>query len=434
MPIALLFAAALVSPSPEPSVAPPTPAPAGIFSTSGLVRLYEFQKINAVGTNQRALNIGGALHAEYTRNAHPFTLGATYYAAEPFGLNGPNPQSNTGLDNTLPAYRYSALGELYAQYRTWRDFIQLGKMQIASPWANAADGRLIPVTYQGVVGRHYFESGWDIGITRIARFKSRTSSTFDANNLLTNATTPGFLLVELTRSAGTISGSVHQYWFYDIASMTYAQVRVRLSDRAFTAAQAVAESDIGRALLGTIHNHTLGLQLGTRIGVVNATLGYDTAPRVTYITTAPQTIFAQSAVAGSSTVRALGGGRFAVAGGGIASPYTDGYVADPLFTTAIAASLVDRRSAGYAFKFTLTAQSGNGRFSGTLARGFYNYSNSLSSATATETDADGTYFLSNIDPARVYSGFSIRQRWGYRTTTGAPLRFLYSRTQLQYDF
>lgn len=396
------------------------------------MRAYQFQRINRSGLNQQATNFGGGVHAEYTFNARPLTLGATYYFADPLGQNGSRPQTNPKIDNSLPGFSYSSLGELYVEFRSWRDFAQVGKMQLATPWAGSADARLIPVTYQGLTARHYFGRGWDFGLTRVARFKSRTSSTFDANDLLTQATTPGFLLLDLTHTAGAFSGSLHQYWFYDVAAMTYAQVRVQISERTFVAAQMVAEADIGKSLVGTIHNHTIGLQAGTKIGALDATLGYNSSPGVLYRTAAPKTIFQPAG--GTPAVRSLGNGIFAVAGGGIASPYSDAYTADPLFTTSFVASLVDRRSTGSAFRFQLAGTTANGRFSGILARGFYDYSNALGPATATESEFDGTYFLSNIDPTRVYTGFSIRQRWGYRTSTGPPFDFLYSRTQLQYNF
>ncbi|GAC1388782.1 MAG: hypothetical protein NVSMB31_03490 [Vulcanimicrobiaceae bacterium] len=431
MHLAALSIAALATASPSPAPMPQH-TPAGTFSTSGVLRAYEFQKINRAGVNASAFSLGGALHAEYTTAARPLTFGITYYFADPLGTNGADPQRDPRIDNSLPGFAYRSLGELYAQYRTFRDVIQIGKMQLKSPWANPADGRMIPVTFQGVAARRYFAPGWDLGIMRVARFKSRTSSTFDANNLLTNATTPGFLLVDVTRSAGSFTGSLHQYWFYDVASMTHAQVRFELSDRSFIAAQGIEEHHIGRALIGSIHSHMLGVQIGTRVGDVNATLGYNRAPAVTYVTNNPASIFQPTG--GTAAKRALGGGRFQVAGGGIASPYTDGYVADPLFTTSLVASLVDRRSTGSAIKFALSATSGNGRFSGSIAHGFYDYSNPLGAATATETELDGTYFLSNVDPTRSYTGFSFRQRWGYRASSGPPFAFLYSRSQLQYTF
>ncbi|MDP9018308.1 MAG: OprD family outer membrane porin, partial [Candidatus Eremiobacteraeota bacterium] len=425
----MLAAVATASPAPTPA---PLATPQGAFTTSGVVRAFEFQRINRVGVNANAFSLGGSLHAEYTTSARPLTLGLTYYFADPVGTGGPNPRTNPNIDNSLPGFPYRSLGELYAQYRTFRDVLQIGKMQLTSPWANAADGRMIPVTFQGITARRYFAPGWDLGVMRVARFKSRTSSAFDANNLLTNATTPGFLLVDLTRTAGSFSGSLHTYWFYDVASLTHAEVRLALSERSFITAQGIEEHEIGRALVGTIHSHVLGLQYGTRIGAVNATLGYNAIPAVSYRTNNPGSIF--QPVGGTPNKRALGRGLFEVAGGGIASPYTDGYVADPLFTTSLVASLVDRRSTGSAIKLAFSATSGNGRLTGSIAHGFYDYSNRLGTATATETELDGTYFLSNVDPTRGYTGFSFRQRWSYRASSGPPFAFLYSRSQLQYTF
>ncbi|HUY11651.1 MAG TPA: OprD family outer membrane porin, partial [Candidatus Dormibacteraeota bacterium] len=378
-----LLLAARASPTPAP-----TPTPFGTLSRSGVLRAYDFQRYNRVGVNQSATNFGGSLHLEYTASSRPFTLGATYFFANPLGTNGSDPRSDPQVDNTLPGYSYSSLGELFAQYRTWRDFVQLGKMQIATPWANGADGRLIPVTFQGLVARRYFGRGWNLGLVRVARFKSRTSATFDADNLLTTARTSGFLMLSLSRAAGSFTGSLHQYWFDNIASLTYAQASWKLSHRRFIGAQGVIENDAGAALLGVIHNRTLGLQFGQRIGAVTATLGYDEAPAVLYLTSTPSSIFQPTG--GTAAFANAGGGLFRVVGGGIASPYTDGYVADPLFTTSIVTSLVDRRSPGSALELAFEASDASGRLSGRIARSFFDFSNPLGSASATESALDAT--------------------------------------------
>lgn len=376
----------------------PTPLPQSVFSADGFVRAYAFQRINRSAPGQRAFNFGGGIHAEYTRTARPLTAGLTYYFADPLGTNAADPQHSAAIDNTLPGYAYRSLGELYLEYRTWRAFVQVGKMQITTPWANSADARMIPVTYQGVIATRYLARGWSAGFARIVRFKSRTSATFDANDLITQARTPGFTLADVAYRAGRVRAAFDQYWFYDVASLTYLQARYDASRRIFLAVQGVAESQSGRALLGSIHNHTLGAQIGTR-GRVQATIGYD-----------------------------------AVLGSPILSPYTDGYVADPLFTTGMVASLVDQRASGHAIRFALTAATRDGRLGATLAHGFYSYATPRGPGSAVESEADVTVLLSPIDPTRIYTGFSLRQRWGYRAGTGPPLHFLYSRTQLQYVF
>lgn len=428
--LVLSAASALASPSPAPTSA--APAPQGVLTTAGVLRAYAFQKINQSGTNQRAINFGGSLHADYAPPNSPLAAGLTYFFADPLGANGPQPQRNPGIDNSLPGYAYSSLGELYLQYRTFRDLIQTGKMSIVTPWAGPADARLIPVTYQGTMVRRYFAPGWDAGIMRIARYKSRTSFTFDANDQLTPAATGGFLLLDLTRTAGSFTGSLHHYRFYDVADLTYAYARVDFSPRGFAAVQGIIENNAGRSLVGLVHNHTIGVQLGRKIGAATATLSYNYAPPVSYVTANPASVFVPTG--GTPAVRSLGGGLFRVAGGGIASPYTDGLTADPLFTTSIVASFVERRSTGSGVKLQVSAASGNGRLSGSVAHAFYDYGNALGPATATESEADVTYQISNLDIARPGTGLSLRQRWAYRASSGPPFGFLYSRTQLQYSF
>lgn len=357
-----------------------------------------FQRLNRVGINQRAWNFGGSLHGEATLKSHPLTIGATYAFADPLGTNGPNPQSNAGLDNSLPGYSISSLSELYAQYRTWRDFVQVGKFSIDTPFANAADKRMIPITFQGAQLRHYFGGGWNLGLMQMARFKSRTSSTFDANTLLSQQRTAGFTLLEATKGSGNVSVSADQYWFSDIASLTYLSGQLNVGARRVLSAQTVIEDQAGRALAGLIHNHTYGLQYLAHAGAVDASLGVDYAP---------------------------------YNGTGILSPYTDGLTSDPLFTTAIAASQSDKRSFGTSWKLTLSGTVDNGHVPWGLAHAHYNYG---SNGTSDETDAEVAFNLGRIDPTKIYTGLSLRQRWGYRITNTNPLRFLYSRTQLQYTF
>ena len=156
--------------------------------------------------------------------------------------------------------------------------------------------------------------------------------------------------------------------------------------------------------------------------------GVDYAPAVTFITTAPASIFRPL---GAPAPAALGGSRFAVLGGGIASPYTDSLTSDPLFTTSLAASQSDKRSAGTSFKLALAGTLCSGHIPWAFSQAHFDFG---AVGTADETDADVTFNLGRIDPTKLYSGLSLHQRWGYRITDSAPLRFLYSRTQLQYTF
>lgn len=367
------------------------------FTSSGTLRAYVFQRLNRVGQNQRAWNFGGSLHGEATLKSRPFTIGATYSFADPLGTNGSNPQHNSALDNSLPAYSIRALSELYAQVRTWRDFAQLGTFGIDTPFANTADKRMVPITFQGVQARHYFGGGWNISAMHMARFKSRTSSTFDANTLLTTQRTSGFSMVEVSHGANNVNLSIDRYWFCDIADLSYLSGQWTIGNSTLSA-QTVIEDQAGRALVGRIHDHTYGMQFATRIGDIDASLGFDYAP-------------------GNGT--------------GIMSPYTDGVTADPLFTTSLATSQSDRRSPGTSWKLSLGGTVGDGHIPWTISQAHYNFD---SAGIADETDGDVALNLGRIDPTKLYMGLSLHQRWGYRITNTAPLRFLYSRTQLQYTF
>jgi hypothetical protein len=160
---AFLLAATVLAASASPA---PTPTPKPWIENltwNGAARAYYFVRSNgntclASGCNPKgtpdaqAFSSGLKLHGTFTIPRTAWSLGATYFGAEPFGTNAPgvlgvgyNPQ----VDNTLPGYGLSTLGEMYVQYKTPGVFFQTGKEEINTPWANAADSRIVPLLFQG---------------------------------------------------------------------------------------------------------------------------------------------------------------------------------------------------------------------------------------------------------------------------------------------
>jgi len=163
---ALLAAPAGAQPKPK---ATPTPNP---FSYSGYVRAYYFTRQNASiypqtfkAINQASFNTAISLHAQYTFENSPITVGGTYLYANP--LDGcPTPVSHLSLpcgkqtftgqsivptnpDDTLPGFVLSTLYEAYVQYKDPTLYVKLGDQVINTPWANASDSRLKPVAFEG---------------------------------------------------------------------------------------------------------------------------------------------------------------------------------------------------------------------------------------------------------------------------------------------
>ncbi len=88
-----------------------------------------------------------------------------------------------------------------------------------------------------------------------------------------------------------------------------------------------------------------------------------------------------------------GNGTTTIYYGGWASPYTDSYATDPLFTTSISQGMVDRRSPGSRSKFLRTAFMDQKQIRFISSQAYYDYGNATGGVAPTqEFNLDGTYF------------------------------------------
>jgi hypothetical protein len=145
--------------------------------------------------------------------------------------------------------------------------------------------------------------------------------------------------------------------------------------------------------------------------------------------------------AGTAQCTNLGGGRANIYYGGIASPYTDSYAADPLFTTGGTQGMVDRRSPGSSVKVAATFTSDDRQFVAIVDQEWYDYSNPGYATSTNSTGFDVQYFFSKVPKTGLYKGFSFRVRQFSRSATnfappGEPIAglFKYGRYQAEYDF
>lgn len=493
---------ASADPVPSPAASPaakPHARAGGTFSWGGNARAFYFQRINGntclgagcdpKGTpNSSALNFGGKLHGQYTFAGSPWTIGATYLGADPFGANPPGVLGvgyNPLVDNTLPGYAISTLAESYLQYEASGITFKTGKEIINTPWANDSDSRMVPVSFQGTLLSAKVSPQLTLGAMYMARFKSRVTSAFNSNTLLTSCntanptgkgpiagepgtftvegdpcnpqqTTPGFALFSATYDANGLTLNADQYQIYDLVRLTYADVKYSYERKSptnpFVAAQYLAESDTGRALLGTVRVHGSGFEFGESWGRnVDVAASYNQVPFSTYVVTAADcsgdaaspskiktgTIFGGVPNASATWVPA---GKVLCYGGGIASPYTDNYETDPLFTTSIGQGLGDIHKGGTGVRLAFTIQTNDRRLKTILSEARYDdslpgtSSGASNSDVRTEANVDVQYFFSAVVPGRSYRGLSIRERWVNRNQTFSPFKFNYMRSQLEYDF
>jgi outer membrane porin, OprD family len=480
----------------------PAPTPTPLFTYSGDVRAFYFGRTNGNSCltckpkgspNATAFNFGGSLHGQINIPHTPWALGATYMGAYPFGANAPGPLNNIGynpqIDNTVPGYPLSVFGEEYLQYKNAGTFGQIGKEMLTatqSPWANSADTRILPATYQGTQISTSPTADLTIEAMYIARWKSRVTSAFNSNTLLTSCntayptdkgpvqgasgtftvpgdlcsmqrTTHGFGLASASYVFGAsgLALSAYQYQIYDLVDMTWLSGQYNFAKRSFAnpfvAGQFLAENNDGQSYLGVVHNHTVGGLIGTNVANnLTFTAGYDNAPATRYVVPTAQCKGTLSSPVGPKLDAIFGGlpdpsesapkGFVVCYGGGVASPYTDGYTSDPLYTTSLTQGMSEVTKPGTAAKTTLTWFADNHRLRLLASDAWYSYSlpgsikNIGNGDGRMEFDLDAWFFLNAVHPGQPYKGLSIRQRYGDRTFSFAPFEFKSSRTQLEYDF
>ncbi len=457
--------AAAQQPVPTPKL---TASPSSAFKFSGNVRVYNFTRTNEVGTNAAAFNTEAKLHGEYRFANSPWTIGVSYFGADPFGANGPEPGFNKKVDNTLPGYALSLLGEYYLQYKTYAVTAWTGKQIIDTPWANASDSRLVPVIFQGTALSVDVSPQTTLGAMYMARFRHRTSSDFESNTMLTSCdntgskvpgdpchpqfTTPGFLLLYATqRFSPQLTANVYNYQVYDIVNLLYIDTKYNYASKSpfdpYVGLQYVAESNTGASDIGVVHNRTFGFQFGASAGKnIELALSFNASPVVTYTTPS-----ASLCGGGSGKFDPKLGGIFGGAvglpvhgapkgtvfcyGGALASPYTDSYTSDPLYTTMMSQSLADTHKPGFANKISGTFHTNDRRWVAIVQEGWFNYG--LPSAPADivkEFTGDLTYHFNAVDPKQPYRGLALRYRYEDRRQFTAPFDFKYNRAQLEYTF
>jgi outer membrane OprD family porin len=472
----LQIAAAGADPAPAPKVTP-TPNP---FSYSGQVRAYYFTRQNASaypkGTgqlNQTSFNTSLKLHGEYVF-ARNLTAGATYVLVNPLGANGPcnntanygpgggcqqYPTSNNTFkmsDTTLPGYAMNALAEAWLQYKDKLWYAKVGTQLLNTPWAGPSDSRLKPSFFEGADVKYAIAPGWSLGLARMIQWQARNQSDFNKSTLLTIksdgtiAPVTGFLLGTLTYKHGsTFTGALNYYQFYDIANLLWLEGRwtdPHSPMKPYFGLQLANESSNGKALVGMIDNQTIGAQIGASLGRnVDVAISYDHIPWKSKDVSAASCGAAQSAsglflpTGGTPICQTLPSGLFRIFYGGIASPYSDSFATDPLYTGEFSQTMVDRRSAGDSYKIAATFQPNDKRFKAILSRTIFNYGNGAGSEKTYENNIDVTWFFNKVPSNGPYRGLSLRHRYAERTLSntvlfgGLPL-FKYNRTQLQFDF
>lgn len=482
----------LPSPTPKPAPTAKPSAATNPFSYRGYVRVYDFTRQNASagapGVNQQSIEPAISLHADYRFGDSGFSVGGSYLYATPF--NGcATPQSHRtqpcgsvkapslNPDDTLPGFTLNTFYEAYLQYKDAHLYGKIGDQVINTPWANASDSRLKPAAFQGVDVAYVLPHHFSVDVMDMTRFESRTNSTFDNKTLLTSfnpgytgmptyifnpggngVSTAGFQYARFGYAdpAG-LTSNVYAYHFSDIANLDWFDAKytfVHERAKPWLAVQGGIERNTGASVVGKISSNVVGAQIGAAVTkTITVSLGYNQIPRRSETIPLPTGISCSSkllvsAKPGSTMPFILpanapecitnGNGTATVFYGGLASPYTDSYATDPLFSTSLTQGMADRRAPGDGTKLAATYTSTNKRLIVAVSRAYYNYGFALGQQQTAETDADAQWYARPLGKGP-YKGLLLRYRYGARTFDhtstfgGAPL-FKYNRAQLEYDF
>jgi hypothetical protein len=462
---------------------------------------YSPAKYNYNAVNQQTFEAGLSLHGAY--NFSGFQVGGTYLLADPFNncdlvidqtkglpcISHVPPDTNP--DGTLPSYQLATLYEAYASYNDNGIYAKIGNQVINTPWTPNSDSRIKPDAFQGA-DASYTWGPWTIEGMDMLRFESRVSSWFTQSTLLTgypptgnsglpgNNTPPGnvkfasndpfgfiktdgFYLGRVAYATHNLTGELDYYSISDIANIVWATAKYTFPVylKPFIAAQFGDETNTGLSAIGKIDSQVTGVQAGVNLlPQMQLVAGYDDMPWKSQLVTLPSGSSCSSSTHllkigspadGSYTfpyfipnnapqcVPGAAAGTATVFYGGWASPYSDSYATDPLFTTQMTQGVVDRHVAGSSWKAALVFTSANHQFVGTISTAYYNAGNAGGAEGSNENNIDAMYYFRAVRPGRPYKGLLLRYRYGERFFNntliygGLPV-FKYNRAQLEYDF
>ncbi|HEY1428439.1 MAG TPA: OprD family outer membrane porin [Candidatus Tumulicola sp.] len=475
---------------------------------------FSSSKYSSTGVNQATWASSIGLHADYKLDTllPGLFIGGSYFYSNP--LDGPcsvasehakgdpcvsQAPPNTNPDDSLPGFSLSTFYEGYLGYKANGLYVKAGDQLFTSPWAGPSDTRLKPAAFQGADVAFTGVKSWTFEVADMWQYENRTANNFSNTTLITsfpagNSGLPANIYVPGGGSIDTsgffygkagYSGlpglSVNGYFYgvSDLMNMWWGDAKYTFGASKYKPTlelQGGTEQNAGQSYLGLINSQVFGARLGVNITKnILLTAAYDGMPWHTDNVFLPKGASCSSSTYQLSTKGVtvanflpLTNNGTAVCGnnpngsvtlyyGGWASPYTDNYTSDPLFTTMGSQGMIERRSAGNSEKVQLTYTSDNKRITFLAAYGWLQYGNALvSNANTWEWDIDGTYRFSKWSGTGIYKGLMLRDRFfnryigntycGASSTTcpagyaygaeylGGLALFKYNRAQLEYDF
>jgi hypothetical protein len=399
----------------------------------GTIRAYFFERAytNPDVLDQNAFNLGGTVGL-VTAPLYGWQAGVTLGSANSLGLN---PEDSKRVDETLPAGTIYMLTEAFLQWRQ-KYFTLRGPEQIIdTPWIMPSDSRIKPSAFRGFYGEASpfadFEllEDWTVVGLRLFDFNGRAESTFTPTNLyipghaggspvaqLAGETTPGAQAFGLKWSRKGAPFNAQIWWnqFFNFSRLMWVDLSYVYKTKSglspifgfqFANQTGDGENTIVKSGMGPAgHTQAVGVLAGVDTEYVRLTAAYN----------------------------GITSQKGAFANGDLLSPYSTGYATDPLYTTQMIGGMIEKQSAGSAFKVAATSFLLGSQIKAILSYArYYIIPTSAYASEPSEINFDVAYSFSR---SSTLDGLSIRNRFGVMTGNRDDANFYYNRVQIQYQF
>lgn len=255
-----------------------------IFSegtVNGNIRAYYNTREYDHRPDEAAFSLGGALRGE-TAEIGWVKLGLGYYTAQDLDTNSDDPAKvNNRLGSDL-----EVLGEAYIKIAKAGHGITLGRQKIETPFANSGDAFMIPFAFEAITYKAAIQK-FTVEFDYINAIKNRNSDEFiDVGAWSTNRlgltdvrNTSGTLNVGISYAGGPFKAETWLSRYAELFDSVYVRGDYTFAEfngiKPFIGLQYGSQRDAGDAWLGNVDSTLYGAQVGSGLGKITLTLGYN---------------------------------------------------------------------------------------------------------------------------------------------------------------
>lgn len=364
----------------------------------GQIRIYNNTLAFQHAKDRYGTAFGGRMGFE-TKSEHlwGFSAGFGYYTANDLGTN----KEASARAPFTPTVDVDILGEVFLRWKGLDTVLTGGRQIIDTPFANASDAFVIPITYDGYSLVNKGITGLTVNLHHVTGIKSREAQDFTDTGRFTLGRlggtprdTHGTSIFGLTYEIAKLKIQAWHYTFADIFNMEWFQAEYDFDlggdFTPYIAAQYGIQQETGDKLLGNIDSQLNGLKVGVK--GLGANLSF--------------------------AVNKVAGDRYL-------TPYT--FFTDPVFTSSMVSGF-GNIATGTGYKGMLLYDF-NPQLWGKLSYSWFDLDGGRDTS---EIDADVRYkFKDDLENLSVW--FRVGYREGDTPPTALPDLIEY-RTQLQYTF